>query len=283
MDDEDKINDRATAVYVDPIIAKNKLNALVRSYDDKIFELKQSLIDYYIFFSNMKDQITLNDNVLTIYQKEFVQKKLELNLGKITENDLLVYEINLDNAKKDLDNANRDFNLTLMDFNYLIGNTLEIKYNPNYVDLSTISLEAIIERNISNDATIAGYKEDVEKYEAQKRVEHIYSSSVSAYKNYDQNIEDNKKDTDTQVKNLQFQAYTDYNDLMSLKLDVKIAQNNLILAQNALDVAKVKNNLGMITQLELAKAEKDLLSSKSELTKSLNSFYKSYQSFMRYY
>ncbi len=293
-DDEDKINDRATAVYVDPVVAQNKLNSLERSYDDKVFELKQSLVDYFVNFVSKDNQIALYQEVKDIYQKEYDQKALELSLGKITENDLLTYEVNLDSANKDLDNANRDKELTLMDFNYLINNSLEIVNTPdtkslessllgNYVDIESINLEKLIERNIENDSTVAGYKEDIEKYEQQKHVERVYTSSVSAFKNYEQNIEDNERDTDARIKAIKFEAYTDLNTLKSLVLDVKIAQNNLTLVKSTLEATKVKNNLGIVTDLELIKAQKEVLSSEGTVTDALNAYYKAYQAFLRYY
>ncbi len=293
-DDEDKITKRANAVYVDPIVAQNKLNALKRSYDDKVFELKQTLIDYYVNVVTKENQIKLYEEQKLIYQKEYDQKALELKLGKITDNDILTYEVNLDTVNKDLDNAKRDRELTQMDFNYLINNTLEIKYLPdtsnldkvlvnNYIDLESINLKALIDKNIANDSTIASYKENIAKYEAQKRVEHIYVSSVSASKDYDQNIEDNQFDTDKQTKAIAYKVYTDYNTLKGLVLDIKIAQNNLELSQNAVDVVKVKSGLGMVTQLDLFKAEKDLTSSKNAVTEALNAYYKAYQAFIRFY
>lgn len=293
-DDPDKSNDRATAVYVDPVIAQNKLNALSRSYDDKVFELKQTLIDYYTNIVTQENQIKLYEDVKAIYQKEYDQKALELKLGKITNNDILSYQVNLDTAQKDLDNSLRDRELTQMDFNYLINNSLEIKYLPdtsnlekvligNYIDLNNIKLETIIEKNIENDSTLASYKENIEKFEQQKRVEHIYSSSVSAYKNYDQNIEDNNYDTDKQIKAIKYQVYMDYNTLKSLVLDIKIAQNNLTLAKSADDVTQVKAKLGMVTQLDVFKSQKDLVAAKNSLTDALNAYYKAYQAFLRYY
>ncbi|GAU77752.1 TolC family protein [Fusibacter sp. 3D3] len=293
-DDENKINDRATAVYVDPVIAQNKLNSLKRSYEDKIFELEQSVIDYYVNLVTKENQITVYENLKVIDQKEFEQKSLELQLGKITENDVLPYEIEIDTVNKDLENAIRNKNLTLMDFNYLITNELVVKYIPNttninsiltgnYLALETLDLNTIIKKNVENDATLASYREDIEKYEQQKKVERVYTSSVSAYKNFDSNIEENTLDTDKRKKTIQYKVYTDFDNLQSLLLDYKIAQNSLTLAENSQKTANVKFELGLVTQIDVSKAEKNLISAKNDVTNALNAYYKAYQAFLRFH
>ncbi|MBF4695117.1 TolC family protein [Fusibacter ferrireducens] len=290
----DEVLDRATKVFLDPIDARMTLTSLERSLEDKKFELKQSVLDYYVNWATIQNKFELYNEVAKTAQKEYDQKALELQLGKITSNDLLAYEIALDSAKKDIESAQREYDLALVNFNYLVMDSLDVVYGMDisnletlligdYFDISKVDLDKLGEKNIAHDSTLVGLKETVERIEEKKTVDQLYSNSVTVLEDYNKSIEDNKHDTDAQIKAIKYKVYTDFYNLKSLSLSIKVAKNNVTLATSKLNVEKVKFDLGMTTALELIKLEKDVLSAEIGLTNALNSYYKAYHDFLRYY
>lgn len=293
-EDDDKVLDRANAVYLDPIDAENKLSDLERSLEDKKFELKQSVLDYYVNWATIQNKINFYTDVLNVQQKSYEQKQLELKLGKITENELLNYQIAYETAQKDMESAQREYDLALLDFNYLVMDSLEIKYSMdisdleglligNYIDLESIDLKVLAENNIKEDSKLASLKEALPKIEKQKWVSQLYSSSITVIEDYDKSMEDNKHDTENQINTVKYAVYSDYYNLKGLGIDIKIAQNNLKLAKSTLEVLKVKESVGLVTSLEVVTAEKDVLSAENAVTNALNAYYKAYHKFVRYY
>ena len=293
-DDDDKMLERATKVYLDPIDAENKLAELERNLDDKKFELEQSVLDYYVNWATIQNKINLYTDVLSVQKQSFEQKQLELKLGKITENDLLNYRIAYETAQKDIESAQREYDLALLDFNYLVMDSLEINYTMdisnleeillgNYIELESIDLKVLAENNIKEDSKLASLKEALPKIEKQKWVSQLYSESVTVIEDYDKSIEDNTHDTENRINTVKYKVYSDYYNLKGLGIDIKLAQNKLKLAKSTLEVLKVKESVGLVTSLEVVTAEKDVLSAENGVTNALNSYYKAYHDFVRYY
>lgn len=292
--DPDEVLERATKVFLDPMDAEKKLKDLERSLEDTKFDLQQSVLDYYVNWATLQNKLDLYKNILSVQEKEYNQKQLEKKLGKITDNDLLTYKIAFESAQRDLDYAQREYDLALLDFNYLVMDSLEIKYTMdisnleslligNYIDLESIDLNLLAEKNIEMDSTLASLSEDLPRIEEKKRVDQLYSDSVTVMEDYNDSIQENKNDTKNRVNELKYNAFSDYYNLKSLGLDIRIAQNNLKLANSALEVIKVKEKLGLVTSLEVVKAEKDALTAENSVTNALNSYYKAYHDFVRYY
>ncbi len=292
--DEDKINERGTAVYVEPIIARNKLNDLERTLNDKEYDLKQDVLDFYVDFIKRKNQIELFKETVNVQQKSFDQMKLKKDLGELTSDELLVYQIDLEKATKDLEKAQRDWEIKMMDFNYLINDSLEVLYipeltgvekvlNSSYFDLESIDIDKLTENNINNDALLAKYSEDIEMYEKQKFVERLEVSNVSATLNYDTNIENNKFDSSKRIKAIKYQVISDYDALKNKMIDIKLAQNALLLLKNKQETTQLKLDVGMATPLDMITVEKELKSGENDVINALNEFYKAYHDFVRYY
>lgn len=294
FENEDRINERATYVYVDPVVARNTLNELKRSLDDRTFDLKQDTLDYYVKCVNQKNNISFLESSLKVAQDEYDQKSLELKVGKIISNDLRSYELAVQTAQNSLDNAKRDFDLMVTDFNYLITNELSQAYIPNtdnlesvmvpqYTDLNAIDLERIKTANLEHDSKLLSLNENVAKYEQQKKVERLDPSTVSAYDNYNSNIEDNDFEITKRTKEIKYQVNIDYNNLKNLFLDIKIMKNKISIIENSLQNVKLTQENGMATKLDVVKVEQSLTGAQNDLTNSLNAFYKAYQAFVRYY
>ena len=293
-DDKDKVLERATKVNLDPMDARKKLTSLERSLDDKKFELKQSVLGYYVNFATIENKKNLYKTILEVQKKEFDQKKIEEGLGKITKNDLLNYQIAYETAVKDMEYANREYNLALLDFNYLIMDTLDIKFSMdisnleklllgNYIDIEKIDLNYLAESNIKEDTSLALLKLDLPRIEEKKRVDQLYSNSVTIEEDYQESLESNRRDTTNRINAIKYGVRSDYYNLKGLALDIRIAQNNLTLAKTVLSSTKARYSLGMVTTLELVKAEKEILSAENAVTNALNAYYKAYHDFVRYY
>ena len=153
----------------------------------------------------------------------------------------------------------------------------------NYIDLENIDLKVLADKNIEKDSKLASLIEQLPRIEEQKRVDQLYSDSLSVTEDYEKSIQYNETDTKNRINEIKYTVYSDYYNLKSLSLDIRIAQNDLKLAKSALEVVKVKESLGLVTSLEAVKAEKDVLSAENAVTNALNSYYKAYHDFVRYY
>ncbi|GAU79257.1 TolC family protein [Fusibacter sp. 3D3] len=293
-EDEDKINERGTAVYVEPIIARNKLNNLERTLKDKEYNLKQGVLDFYVDFIKRENQIDLYKEVIEVQQKSLDQMKLKKDLGELTSDELLVYQIELEKAIKDLEKAQRDWHIKMMDFNYLINDTLVVLYTPeltdvekvlndSYIDIGSIDIKKITENNLANDALLADYNENIPMYEKQKFVERLDPANASAYLNYETNFKNNEFDISRRNKVIKYQVISDYDDLKNKLIDIKLAQNTLSLLKNKQETTQLKFDVGMATSLDMITVKKELKKSENDVINALNMFYKAYQDFTRYY
>ncbi len=294
FENEDKINERATHVYVDPVTSRSTLNTMQRTLDDRTFDLKQEVLDFYVKYVKQSNSIELLEESLNVAQNEYDQKNLELKVGQIIENDLRSYELALQTAKNNLDSAKRDLDLMLIDFNYLITNDLESAYTPNtsnlesvmvpqYIDINTIDLERVKEVNLENSNELLNLQENNEKYEQMKKVERLDPSTVSAYENYNSNIEDNEFEINKKSKEIRYQVNIDYNNLKSAFIDIQLMKNKIEMVQNTLENTKLMADNGMATNLDVMKVQQNLTSAENALTDALNEFYKAYRDFLRFY
>lgn len=294
LDNEDKIMQRANAVYVDPITAEIALNTLKRTYDNKVFELKQNLFDYMIGYMTKNNKLALAKKQVAIEEKNHQKNQNELKLGKITSNDLRASEIALQTAKNNYTTLAREVEIALTEFNFLINQSLETQYSPDQstiekklngfkVDLDTLDLRGLTEKNIACDATLAAYKEEVTKIEAQIRVERVYSSGVSAFKEFDKKLADNAYDVSKRQNAIAYKVLSDFNQLKLLSVDMKIADNNVLLAKQNLKAQKVLHQIKRITDLELLKAEKSLTEAENHVRELTGQYHKACQTFLRFY
>lgn len=294
FEDEKKISQRANTVYLDPTIAEITLSALKRSYEEKVFELKESIFDYMLDHLNKTHQLNLSKKQVDIEEKNYFKNKNELKLGKITKSDLLTSEISLQTAKNALEMATRDVEMTLSEFNYVIHQTLTIRFTPDFsslekkiqaykIDLDALDLKGLSEKNMATDSLLASYKEDLKKFDAQIQVERVYPSGVNALKELDKKIMDTTHLTKKRKTAITYKVFKDYNDLKMLMIDLKLAENNEDLAAQNLKAQSVLHQLKRVTDLDLLKAEKNLTEATNRVRESQGKYYKALQAFLRFY
>ncbi len=293
-DSEGKRHENATKVYVNPIKEENKLASLQRQYQDKLFDLSNNLQEIYIDLLNITNKLNSLNKNLDIAKTVYQQKLTEVNLGLLPEKELLTFEVNIKAIERDIKQSENTKQLQFFSFNYMITGSTEIIYQPelmdidevlktNYMELSDISYEELLEKQLEKSDTYQSYEELLREYEKILYVERNYSSSGAATTKTLQSI----KNTELKMKDLRHKTMTSimmsYYELMNKQLDIKIANNNLTISENKLKVAETKFELALISSTELLTEQLNHINAQQNYIEALNNYDISYINYIRYY
>lgn len=291
--DEDKAFDRAKIVYLDPITVANAKKDYIRRLEDKKVALAQTLMQYYVNYKKLEDNISLYNEILKIQAKDYSLKQAQFKAGKITFKDLSVSNINYQLAQLDIDKYKRDAELMNLNLKNLINNSFDMAYTfdasniadilkvPN-VQMSDEELKAIIENNKAKDSALAKLDDTVKVIEETKRLQSIYMKDPDYKITYDEDLKDNRDDYKDRVQAIEFQVYSDYYILKTLMASVNSADENIKLANMKYDVNKVLYAKGNLTELELVKSKKDVKEAEYYRFVALYELYQVYTVFMKY-
>lgn len=293
-DSEGKRQENATKVYVNPIKEENKLASLQRQYGDKLFDLSVSLQQIFIDLHNINNNLDSLNRNLEIVKKVYQQKSAEVGLGLLPEKELLTFETNIKEIERNISQTENNKQLLLFSFNYLITGSTEDIYQPDimeintllktdYKDLTEISIEDLLEKQLGENDTYQGYVELLMEYEKILYVERNYSSSGAATTKTLLSIEN----TEMKIRDFQHKTKTSilmsYYDLINKQLDIKIAKNNLTIAENKLKATETKYDLDLVSNTEFLKDQLNYINMQQAYIEALNSYDLSYVRYVRYY
>ncbi len=293
-DYEGRRQDNATKVFVNPIKEKNKLASLKRQYEDKVFELNNSLKQLHIDVINLDNVLNSLKKSLDIAESVYSQKSTEVSLGLLPEKDLLAYETSVKEVERDIKKAENDYQLKLFSINYLITGSAEVLFIPStknqvvlidndYIALDSIDIDILVENKLENNDTYQGYIELLEEYNQILYVERNYSTSGVASKKTLQDIEN----TELRIKDYKHKTKTEviiaYFEMANKQMDIKIAKNNLVITENNLKVIESRYKLGLASSVDFLKGQLELINAERVYNEGLVSYDMQYSSFMRYY
>nr|WP_272507467.1 TolC family protein [Clostridium aestuarii] len=235
--------------------------------DELVADVKK--LYYEILVKN--EVINVQKSKITRVSKQLKDVKRQIELGTMSKNILINYELDLDKAQNELKKIQHEQESLMMDLNMKSGNDVnnklvlkeeeipEVKLNvnlPNIIkDLQKNSYEVkslekqirikvqeknIVDLNADDDVPIEGikYKDDV--------VEDLKDEIIQL--EYD--IEDKKTD-------LEFKARNDYNNILKIKDDMESKKLDYDKNLKLLDAAKTKYQIGLTTDKEYKAAEEE--------------------------
>ena len=233
-------------------------------------EIENALKSSFISIINAERENEISKMNLEIQQEELQTAATKMRLGMITEQEYLekknLYEKNkaaLEANIKSVDDAYATLNTT-------IGGDQNKKYilyiEPEMTEFKvTSTIENYANYMIAQDLQVESKNISIES--AKNQLDAYLINQNGTYKSLKYALQNQSLSLSDYKKELYNKIISKYNDVKSLEESYKVALNDYEVEKKNFDILEKKNELGMITDLDLKQAKASLAEKESELIK----------------
>ena len=213
-----------------------------------------------MFFSYIisKEDFEIKKANFDFAKEKLASKKLEFELGKISQIDLLSANKTYNDSYVSFLTANNEF---LKNQN-LINKTINVDVNSDFeitaidipqAEYTVENLDALKEKLLANSYQIKTLELEKQRLEADIEVKNRYSG-YGNYKVEIKQLNDSLKETSAKIDDakidVEYQLYTKYNDLLSAQNKLKSVEAQFEIEKNNFNVSKIKFENGMLSSFE---------------------------------
>ncbi|OGO85037.1 MAG: hypothetical protein A2Y24_05235 [Clostridiales bacterium GWE2_32_10] len=229
-----------------------------------------ALSEATMLLEQKKDTLKLiNDQVKVCEDK--------LALGNVSE---LVYKtasLEKIGAEMAVTSAQADYDKALMSFNKILALPLDGKVTltskTSYEQYTLPDYDKKLEERKLEDLTYAQLLSDKELVEKEQRMaQTYYGARAPEYKQVVNKAKKNDISIEKQKAEIEYSLKADIKNIDVLQKSIKASQASIVLSNIILDITKVKNSLGMATELDVISAELDVESAQIKYIQAIHGY-----------
>lgn len=292
-DFDDNYDDAASRLNASQIKLYNHLKE-GKEYHDKYIEQQKKENEIELtaetnYFNYINTQKSLNNAVdaFNLTKTTYETKKLEHQLGKISDIELLSYEKTYNDSFVAQLQANNAYEAAKNTFNQYASQAIntDIELQESDIILPSYELESLEDTLaiiLENSYQMSALTLELERLKMDRQLKGRYSGNSSYYatlENLDISIEETEEQIEDMKLDLDYQLRTKYNDTISADNSFKSAELSLEIAKNNYNVAKIKNDNQMISTLEFIASQQAYDSALNTYFDAKLSAYKSIKTF----
>ncbi len=264
-DDEGYSYDEKVIMELDPLQADKDLADMRYDELQTVNGLTLDTVEYYYTFINMKDKLRFKEEDYSFMKQEFEAKKMEYDLGQITELALNEFEKSYKDAyleyltaKKDFDNYKAEFNIFLGKEPTAVMNIAEAAVPT--IEFEEIDVDSVITKVVENSYQIDQLEKSISIEEKTRDLKSRFKGFGDVAVELDQ-IEDNifnyTNKIATTTLQLKYDVISKYNDVLIANEDIQIADLQYEISKKQYDVAKLKFDNGLVSQFDYLESKID--------------------------
>ncbi len=264
-DDEGYSYDEKVIMELDPLQADKDLADMRYDELQSVHSLTLDTIEYYYTFINMKDKVNFKEEDYSFMKQEFEAKKMEFELGQITELALNEFEKTYKDAYLEYLTAKKDFDNYKAQFNIFLGKEPTAALNIAVAavpskEFETVDLDSLIAEAVENSYQIDQLEKNIAIQEKTRDLKSRFKGFGDVAVELEQ-IEDdifnytNKIATTT--LQLKYDVISKYNDVLIANEDIQIQNLQFDIAKKQYDVAKLKYDNGLVSQFDYLESKID--------------------------
>jgi len=201
----------------------------------------------------------------------------KLALGNVSE---LVYKtasLEKIGAEMAVTSAQADYDKALMSFNKILALPLDGKVTltskTSYEQYTLPDYDKKLEERKLEDLTYAQLLSDKELVEKEQRMaQTYYGARAPEYKQVVNKAKKNDISIEKQKAEIEYSLKADIKNIDVLQKSIKASQASIVLSNIILDITKVKNSLGMATELDVISAELDVESAQIKYIQAIHGY-----------
>jgi len=243
-----------------PLMRKAELDELIwqKAKYEKTLKLDITKIYYQMLFK--QQQIDLQEKVITSLKNDYAVKEKQMAIGSIAKSSLLSFEISINEAEAQLDSYKNELANLSMDLNKKLGYDVNQALQLRKIQLPEQSLEIkdineLVSTVVENAHTVA--KLELEKTIKQKEywIVASFGEKVSDADSIEEEILDYDFSIPDEKAAVEYQVRSSYNNILNLADEISIKKLDLDRYEMLLDIAKKKAEAGLLTEIDLYKAQ----------------------------
>lgn len=240
-------------------------------------EVKYNVEKAYFDLLQTEEQLQIAKENLEITQKQYDHGKLRLDVGMISEQDLLGLDFNLSQAKSNLDTAAMYYELQKMSFRNTIGLELDKKITFTGLieskEYKEIDLEESIEKALESNGSLKTVEGNVE-------VAHLNLHAISGkypdityvYRAQAAEVAKAEKQLETVRAGVEMQVRSAVLNLTTAEKQIITYEKAVEQAAKTVKIAELSFELGQSTPTEVLQANLNLMNSKKNLSQQIHAF-----------
>jgi hypothetical protein len=241
-----------------------------KEYHDKFVEQKKKEDEIeltaesnYFNYINAEKSLKNAIDAFNLTKTTYETKKLEHELGKISDIDLLTFEKSYNDSFVAQLQASNAFESAENTFNQYASQPIntEVSLQDADIILPEYKLNSLTDTYatlLENSYQMSALTLELERLEMDRTLKGRFSGNSAYYstlENLDISIKDTKEQIDDMKLDLDYQLRTKYNDTLSADNTFKSAELTLEIEQNNYNVAKIKSDNQMIRDLDFNQSQ----------------------------
>lgn len=231
--------------------------------------------NYFNTIVTSENALELTKESLQLKQEEYSQLVMKHNLGMLSDNELETAKNEITKMMSNVTTAELAIDSVYESLASTIGLSkyanFEIDYELEYEPFTmTTGLEGYINVKTESDPSVMVAKAKLEDAEYQKKIS-LYDTEPYSYLSKENNVNSADRDLGDTQKNLRTSIVSGYNSITQLESTRESLEAALADAQTAYETAKVKYELGNITELEYKQAELAVKSAENDILSNTSS------------
>ena len=271
----------------DKTSAKNSNNTLKekRSYAESLLESNrearenaayQELVTMYYELKNAEKSLENAETNLEMVKDTYELAELKYQYGSVSKLDVLNSQIDLQKAENQVQKQENTYRIKMMQFNsYLglsIGTKLTLTSEPDEISLPEGTLEEAIESALENRTEFISAEYSLSEAQRSFNSVSAYPSSSSTYLKAKIALTQAQIDYNSVENDITIDVTEQYQGILEKYDTIKTDKLNLQSAEEALDLAKSRYELGMSTLADVQSAQLTLENARSTYNDDLISF-----------
>lgn len=231
--------------------------------------------NYFNTIVTSENALELTKESLQLKQEEYSQLVMKHNLGMLSDNELETAKNEITKMMSNVTAAELTIDSVYESLASSIGlakgTEFEIDYDLEYTPFTmTTGIEGYINVKTESDPSVMVAKAKLEDAEYQKKIS-LYDTEPYSYLSKENNVNSADRELGDTQKNLRTSIINGYNSITQLESNRESLEAALTDAQTSYETAKVKYELGNITELELKEAELAVESAENDILSNTSS------------
>jgi outer membrane protein TolC len=200
-----------------------------------------------------------------ILKEKYNMAEVKFKEGKVTENDLFDAKYALDAKTIDVNKINKKLETANLELKRLVGLSMddtmvEIKDDLALVSTADIDIDKVVEEALNNDVDVFIKNEEYKASEkTMELTEEEFEEGQPTYADNKLNLESAKYTLEDTKANLEVTIRNKYNDMLTAKDKVELAQKWEAINKTKLDNAQLKYEKGYISKEELLNSKEQYI------------------------
>ncbi len=244
--------------------------------DYKVEDIKYNVTRAYYGAIQSRDSLNVTNHNLKNIQRNRDEVNNKLELGIASKSDLLMADIDLDEAKSNVEKAKTDFqkalrNLNMM-LNYPLDTEFELTSNFKEEDFDT-DLDIDLEKAYKQRFDMINMNHNYEIVKLDFETNSIkYPENTYTYKTKERNVAKIEVLLSDNKENVEFDIKGKYDDVINGKKQIDLAKANVERSKEGLRLSELSYSSGMCTTLDVKQSTNQLYNVQLGLSSAISSY-----------